>query len=389
MRFDPAADPWGTAMLAAAALWLLSLLVVVAALVARTPRRTGAWMMLVSLLAFLGAAAGGTWVRMQQADATAAVPAPPEPEPIVAKTPVAADEGLADGSSSGGTGGEPAEAEGGTTGGTADGETSTGAGSTGLTGGGATGAATEGSTGEAAAGSTGEAAVGSTGEPDETTGGDPTGGDEPDPAQTPTEPTRISEVVLPEAIPQVEPLPSEPRARDAAVREILEDAARAAGGGERCGNLQRVALAWAQLRMVPVTRKAKSITSDLERCRRRLLYSISQRQLAEHIEARDAFFDGLPGRIRKEHGLIVQASINGASHERLRIGNRELDAARADALMDAGLREELVRLEFARVVLSTGKKSKTYELDVTPESELGLPWLRAVGLGEPLKLTTE
>jgi hypothetical protein len=37
-------------------------------------------------------------------------------------------------------------------------------------------------------------------------------------------------------------------------------------------------------------------------------------------------------------------------------------------------------------VISNGKKAKTYALPVTREGELGLPWLRAVGLGEPLRL---
>jgi hypothetical protein len=107
------------------------------------------------------------------------------------------------------------------------------------------------------------------------------------------------------------------------------------------------------------------------------------------IEKRDAWFEKLPTKLRKQHGLIVQVAMSGGSHERLRIGNRELDATRADALMDGGLRDELTRLQFAHVVISNGKKTKTYEITVTPEGELGLPWLRAVGLGEPLRLVAE
>ncbi len=366
MRFDPAADPWGTAMLAAAALWLLSLFVVVAATLVGTSRRMGARMMLMSLLVFLGAAAGGTWVRIQVADAIAARPVPPAPREIIAKTPgVDVDDGLAEAGSTGGagelegsTGGEPAAAS--------------------------TGDPAAASTG-AAAGSTGEPAA-STGEPHELAGDD---GAEPERPPEPREPLEIPSItapVVPEDIPQVDPLPSDPEERELAIRRAIEEAKRASGGGNRCGNLQRVAEAWAHLRLVPVSRRAKSVTADLERCRRRLLYSISQRRLGEQVEARDAFFDELPSRIRKEHGLIVQASISGVAHNRLRVGNRELDEAKADALMAAGLLEELTRLEFAHVVMSTGKTSKTYEIPVTPTSELGLPWLRAVGLGEPLKL---
>ena len=81
--------------------------------------------------------------------------------------------------------------------------------------------------------------------------------------------------------------------------------------------------------------------------------------------------------------------MSGGSHERLRLGNKQLDAERADELMDGGLRDDLVRLQFAHVVISNGKQAKRYALPVTPEGELGLPWLRAVGLGEPLRLVAK
>lgn len=378
MRFDFAADPWGTAMLAAAALWLLSLLVIVAAFVAQTSRRTGGRMMLVSILAFLGAASGGTWVQIQQTEAIATQPPPPKPKTIVAKAPPVDPEDGRPAASGHGTGetagaGDPAEASG-----TAD-PTETRADD--------------------------ETAAGGTGGPGATDAGGSTGADEPaaagagadegalvgddaapDPSERLAPVATIPERVLPEAIPQVPALPTEPQAREAAIRDILGDAQRAAGGGRRCGNLERVAQAWARLRTVPVDRKAKAITADLEKCRRKLLYSISRRYRAERVEARDAYFDALRERMRKEHGLMVQASISGKSHERLRIGSHELDAAKADALMNGGLRAELMGLEFAHVVLSSGKEARTYELEVPPESELGLPDLRAVGLGEPLAL---
>lgn len=399
MRFDPAADPWGTTMLATAALWLLSLLVLVAALMARTSRRPGGYLMLVSLLAFLGAAVGGTWDRIRQADALVAV-APPSP-PVASETSVPVESGAAAGGSAGtddaGTG-EPGTAAG-ASGGAAEGDGATGGEPTGTagatTGDASTGPATtseadtgDATTGDAAAGGSTDdaAAAGSTGDVDPSAGEEP-GTDTGDPAEPePVTVTVPGAPLVPENLPQVSRLPDDPSAREAAIRDVLEDAARAAGGGERCGNLERVARAWARLQTIPVTRKAKTITKDLERCRRRLLYSISQKRLTEMTEARDAWYAKLPTKLRKQHGLIVQSAISGGSHERLRIGNRELDAERADAIMDAGLREDLVRLQFAHVVITNGKKSKTYELPVTPEGELGLPWLHAVGLGEPLKL---
>jgi hypothetical protein len=392
MRFDPVADPWGTAMLAAGALWLLSLLVMLAASLAGTSRRTGGHMMLASLLVFLGASVGGTWVRIQQGEELATLPTPAPAEPVVVDASV-------EGSGDGGAGRVDLPGEtGGSTGGPGDDgttERATAGGTTGGTdagsGGGSTGGpqdpSTGASTGEPASASTGsdpDTGGGSTGEPEpgEPEPGEPEPG-EPEPSTPPPEP------VVPENLPQVDPLPTDPLRREVAIRDILEDAARAAGGGERCGNLERVAEAWARLQLVPVTRKAKSIAADLERCRRRLLYSISQKRLREMVMARDAWFEKLPTKLRKQHGLVVQAAISGSSDQRLRIGNRQLDATRADEVMEAGLREELLRLQFAHVVLSNGKTSKTYELPVTPEGELGMPWLRAVGLGEPLRLAGE
>jgi hypothetical protein len=408
MRFDPAADPWGAAMLAAAVLWLLALLAMVAALLAKTSRRTGGYLMLVSLLVFLGAAVGGTWDRIRQADALVGV----APQGVPVDSGAAAGESGGSGDGGAGEPGTAAGDRGGSTGGeatgaaiAATGDATLGDASTGDATGAAPGTsdatlgdAAGGSTGDATLGdaaggstgdaTTGDAAAGSTGDTDPSAGEEPsedTGEPaEPEPAVAVTVP---GDLVVPEDLPKVSPLPDEPRAREEAIQAILDDAARAAGGGERCGNLERVATAWARLQTIPVTRKAKKITSNLERCRRRLLYSISRKRLAEMVDARDAWYAKMPTKIRKQHGLIVQSALSGGSHERLRIGNRELDAKRADAIMEAGLRDDLVRLQFAHVVLTNGKKSKIYELPVTPENDLGLPWLRAVGLGDPLALS--
>jgi hypothetical protein len=383
MRFDLAADPWGTAMVGAALLGLVSLLVLLAASLARTSRRTGARLMLVSLLAFLGAAAGGTWTRIRAGE-TLTAEAPPAPP---ASTPAHGGSPTELGAEA--SGGDAGSADPLGTHGPADEDSSTGGGGPSAgTGAGETSAEdpTEGATGDSAAASTGEPepAQGDTGDAADVPGEEPP----PEPAQAdaPEPVASASQPIVAEDLPKVEPLPTEPEAREEAIREILQEAERASGGGERCGNLKRVAEAWARLRQVPVSRKAKKVTADLERCRRRLLYSISQKRLAEMIDAREAWYAKLPGKLRKEHGLAIQSALSGAARQRLRIGNRELDEARADALMDAGLRDELLRLEFAQVVISNGKKSKTYALPVTPDGELGLPWLRAVGLGEPLRL---
>ncbi|MCX4240982.1 hypothetical protein [Paraliomyxa miuraensis] len=377
MRFDFAADPWATAMLAAAALWLMSLMVVISAFVAGTSRRTGGRIMLVSLLAFLATAAAGTWQQIQRADAVANAPPPPDPVVIEAKTPPPDADDAAAGSTGGG---DPSDA----TGSTGDGGTGATTDATSETNG--TTAGTGAATGDSgAAGAEGGASTGA----DEggSTGAEDGAGPATDPIEPPDpEITKVPERVLPQNLPQVEALPTDPGARAAAIREIVQEAEKAAGGGSRCGNLERVAEAWARLRMVPVDKEAKAIAADLETCRRKLLYTISRRHRADRVKARDAYAKALRERMRKEHGLMVQVAISGQSHERLRMGNPEFDATRADALMDGGLRAELMDLEFAHVVLSNGKKTRIYEFEVTPDTELGLPDLRAVGLGEPLVL---
>ena len=153
-----------------------------------------------------------------------------------------------------------------------------------------------------------------------------------------------------------------------------------------CARLEPVALAWAQLRLVPSTPQSRGVARRLEKCRRRLLFSIGQRHRREQMEKRDEFYAGLARRLRKQEGTLFWTAFSGRSHERLRIGSAKLDEARAEALMAGGLREDLVRLGYAHVVFADSKHSKVYEFEVTPERDLGLPDLRAVGLGEPLEI---
>ncbi|MEX1363165.1 MAG: hypothetical protein AB1Z98_08570 [Nannocystaceae bacterium] len=323
MSFDPAADPWGTAMLAAAGLWVLSAVIVMLATFVGTSRRTGGRLMLVALLAFLGAAGGGTWVDIQRADAHAQPVAAVEPIEIVAP-PVETAHGA-----------PPPESDASSDGATTD-----------------------------------------DGQPEsDSSGGDVDGDDtaEPEPA-----------------LPAVEPLPSDPEQRRAEIRKRLRDTEAVAASNRKCASLDEVALAWAKLRVIaeddPGRRQAKDIVDELEQCRRRLLYSISRRYRRAQVDARGAFAEQVVDRFAKEHDLRVVSALSGISHERLRIGGSGLDAARAEQLMNAGLREELRDLAFAHVVLSDTKVAKTYTFEVTPDNELGLPDLVRVGLGERLEL---
>ncbi|MBL4686984.1 MAG: hypothetical protein JKY37_20480, partial [Nannocystaceae bacterium] len=64
MAFDPAADPWGTAMLGAAAIVVLAVFILVAAIVTSTPKRASGRVLALGSLLFLGTAVGGTWERV-------------------------------------------------------------------------------------------------------------------------------------------------------------------------------------------------------------------------------------------------------------------------------------------------------------------------------------
>ncbi len=335
MRFDLAADPWGTAMAAATVLWVLSLLVVVFAYVAGTSRRTGARLMLVALVGFLVAAAGGTWDRMRIADEVANQPEPAEPTTIIARVPPPD----ADGSPA--VPGTGPNADGGTT---------------------------------------------SAGNGDGTDSGGSAAPDEPVPAgpePTPLLPTPVS------AIPTVDPFPTDADAQAAAARTILRESGAVATEPRRCADLDAVALAWAQLQTIPDERRwasrSKGVAQGLEQCRRKLLYSISRRHRRTLVDARDEFTTALAERMRKDHDLGVAVTVSGNSHERLRIWGKDIDATRAETLMAGRLRAELRSIEFARVSFTNGKTTKKYDLEVTPESKLGLPDLAAVGLGTPLQ----
>ncbi|MEM7158764.1 MAG: hypothetical protein AAF799_38335 [Myxococcota bacterium] len=348
MNFDPAADPWGTAMLASAVLWVLSALIGVVATLAGTTRRAGGRLMLLSLLGFLVAAGGGTWERIQVADAEANKPVPPKPREIVAPKPpadpddgeVAADDGdeiWADK--------QPAPEP----------ETDT--------------------------------AVA-----DAPPGDEDPDGDEPVEAiaDTPPPPVTPPTPVVDVQLPQVDPLPGDPKEQGKVIRARLRNATRVVDSPRACASIDDVAQAWAELRTVPNekpwARRAEALVEDLEDCRKRLLYSASRRVRRQHVDARDAFADEAANRFRKDYDLKVAVTISGNSHERLRIGGSGLDAAKAQEIMNGGLQAELVALQFAHVVLSDTKNPKTYTFEVTPDQQLGRPELTAVGLGKPLAL---
>ncbi len=328
-------------MAAAAVLWVLSLLVVVFAYVAGTPRRTGARLMLIALVGFLVAAAGGTWERMRfpPSDEQASAPALPTKTIVARDVPPDADgnPGRAVVPTSAGDGPAPG-----------DGSTPV------------EGAADGGATPPADA----------------------------QPTDAPPDPP--SPIAAPSgSVPAVDPLPADPDARAARIRTILRDTSKLAEEPGRCRKREGLAEAWAQLQLVPNekpwAKRAKKITDGLEACRRKLLHSISRAHRRTLVDGRDAFAEELGPRLRKEHDLRINVKIQGMSHEKLRVGGSGLDQARVESLMNGGLRGQLRSLQFASVVFSDGNSTKTYDFTVTPENVLGQPDLEAVGLGAKLE----
>lgn len=391
-------DLAGIGMLAAAALWLLSLLMLLTSFVARTERRTGGRVMLLALVLFLGAALGGTWQRIQQGDPDLApsdggppviAQGPAETSPTAAASPAAGEAGSApdtppDGDAPdaaiGAPPGDPTAADAAAAAGDDAGTDTLGDDAD--------------DTDDAAAADAGADEIiddtpGDDADPDPDT--TPTGETIADAAATPPpEPERVTtardapfDPDLVSWVPPVKPLPDDPDRRKWAIVAILREAAAVADTPRPCARIKPVATAWARLKLVPSTPKSRGIARRLDKCRRALLFSRNQRYARAREQARNKFFKKLTVRLRKQEGDLFWAHLEGKT---LRVGSASLDEARAERIMNAGLREDLVRLHFAKAVFSDSTHKKIYEFEITPDNELGQRDMETVGLGQKLEL---
>ncbi|MBC8074122.1 MAG: hypothetical protein IAG13_37730, partial [Deltaproteobacteria bacterium] len=140
----------------------------------------------------------------------------------------------------------------------------------------------------------------------------------------------------------------------------------------RCKDIDEVAKAASELQGalqgVPRTRVVQA-AGKLEGCRRKLVWARAYLIRSKRVEDRKRFADELPARL-KPQGLTVLVSLRGAASERIRIGGGGLDEARAKALLDGGLRDELADTGFAEFTLASPKSSHKETLEVPSDNEL-------------------
>jgi len=372
-----AADPWGTAMLAAAAIVVLALFVFLAALFTGTPKRAAARILGVGCFLFLGTAAGGTWERIVAADKVAAdaavQAAAPKPVKVVALAPPP-EVGEAGGSSGGAAPVETASAD------DADSPAS--------------------ETGDAdadAAAETGEpeAPQPETPEPEtpepETPEPETPEPETPQPASgadplglAPSKPADIATDPVTVATPAA--LPTEPEARKKAISAVLRAARNLAADDTQCGDALAVAEAWLTVKALPAgTSGARTATSRLEGCRKRIKVAKAYWIRRQRVAARNAYGEELPGKLKVDESYVF-VNLRGKVHERIRIGGTSITEARVKALIAAGLDGWFKSLGFAEVTFASGRSNKTYKYEGGDDAALIDAVMARHGIAEPFKL---
>lgn len=339
--FDPAADPWGTAMIGSAVVVGFALLWGVVALLMRQPARGAGRLMSVGLFAYLGTATGGTLARVM-------VPPPPPPpdlgEPKVIRSDVPED---------------PDEAP-------KDGK----------------------------AAKPGKAAKASKAAPVEAPATVPVDAKAPPPAKVPSPaPTPTEAAVAPPATTGTTPPPAKPEVVAVELgpptltgREALRFVDEVAHDDDKCSDPTQVAAAARELPGaldgMPRTRVDRAAIR-LEACRRKVVAARAWALRKRGVADRTAFADTIAKRLKGE-GIAVLVTLRGAAKERIRIGGATLDAATATRLLDGGLRDELTGLGFAEIVLANMKSAIKETPDVPTDVEAAAAELAGVGLGEKI-----
>lgn len=361
MAFDPAADPWGTAMLGAAAIVVLAVFILVAAIVTSTPKRASGRVLALGSLLFLGAAVGGTWERVVVADAQAREAAKPKVETvtIVAPTPPPDPDGEQI---------PPAAApEPGHTAKPATGDPLPAAPAQPETAPTAVAAIPEPPT---------VAAV-----PDTTP---PVAGLAPDLDLAPSQPAKIET----DAVTLTEPtaLPSEPTEKKKAVAAALRAARAVATHQSQCASAKEVGEAWLTLKPLPSdTRGLAGAVAKLEACRKRIRSAKAYWVRRQRITARNAYAEELPAKLRQDESYVF-VSVRGPAHERMRIGGKSITPQRVKGLLNVGLEAELKALGFSEVTFASGKNTTTKKYDGLSDAAVTDQVMARWGLGARLSL---
>jgi hypothetical protein len=353
-RFDPTADPWGTGMLACLVVCGFALLWWLVAVLMRQPARGSGRVMSLGLFGYLGCAVASTAIRVLTPP-PAPPPAPTGPAILIeAKVPIDPDE-------------DP-----------------------------------KGAAAEAAARATKvEPAV----LPGVTAPVEPAPV-EPAPVEpAPVEPAVVEatpsaappapvEAALPvEAAPPVEatpkaatPVPLGPPTLVA--REALRFVDEVSHDADKCIDAKQVAAAARELAGaldgVPRSRVEKA-AGKLEGCRRKIVWARTFTIRRNRVEDRERLAETLPKRLR-EQGIAVLVTLRGAAHERIRIGGATLDAAKAKALLDGGLRDELADAGFTEITLADMKTAVKETHAGQSDADLAAAELAPLGLERKLAL---
>ena len=346
MAFDPAADPWGTAMLAAAAVVALAVFVLVAAILTATPKRAGSRLLGIGCFLFLGTAVGGTWQRIADGDEANAKADVKKPEPVKIVAPEPPPD----------PGDGPPGSEGGATPGAESGDAGADA-------------------GDAGADADGGA----------TTQGDP----------TPTATVKQSDLAPSESpefdtspadLPAVAALPTEAEARDKAIAAVIHQTRQIADDDRRCGDAETVGTAWKAVKALPEDAKGRSAAARrLDGCRKKIRGARMYWVRRQRIDARNAYATELPGKLKVDDSYVF-VNVRGKSHERMRIGGRSITKARIEALLAAGLSDQLAALGVSEVTFASRDGSRVVKLDVETDSEIADALMGRWGLGEKLEL---
>jgi hypothetical protein len=373
--FDPAADPWGVAMIGSAVVVGFALLWAIVALLMRQPARGAGRLMSVGLFAYLGTATGGTWVRVM-------VPPPPPPpdlgEPRVIRSEVVADPdeatpGASDAKAAAngkpGKGAKPTKVE-------APAELPVEAKARDATASDATASDATASDANASDANASDAKASPPGEA---------------PAPAPTTP-RAPEATAPPPTP-VTAVPEKPTVAAVelgpptlAGREALRFVDEVAHDDDKCSDPTQVAAAARELPGaldgMPRTRVERAAIR-LEACRRKLVAARAWALRKAAVQARTDFADAIAKRLKAD-GISVLVTLRGAAKERIRIGGATLDGTTAARLLDGGLRDELVGLGFAEIVLANMKSAIKETPEVATDVETATAELAGVGLGQKI-----
>ncbi len=336
----PTDDPFGLAMLAAAAVAGLAVIWLALARVRRGSMRGPGWLLGLSLATFLGAAAGGTAERITRASAPKNLTRPqtiiePAPAPR-GPTPTPGAEDDTDHASAEGTratGGEDEEPV----------------------------------TGEALLSDMLEAAA---------------EGDYLRVGQR----YRVLSTLEPPPPGLAEAWKKVAPARTKVVRQWIADAATIARG--RCDNPDAIAGAFAKLRSVaeaePTFAAAKRTVQRLEACRQKLVRATRLATKRARMEARRRFAEQLERTVRAKAPSARVTTGGRGTDARIRIA--PVPPALAASLLDDGLLERAEALGFGHVTFSDGKTRKTHDLEPRADVAVADDKLQTWGLKAPLSL---